>query len=94
MKNRLFSVLIAFVLGITTLSFGLFASACNPPKKPISILAIGSSYLRNSMDHVYPILEDLGYDQIILGNIYSSGCKIEKHMENIDNNSIFIKSFM
>ena len=79
MKKRFFSLVMTLVLGLSALVCGVTVSGCNKPaEKPISILAIGSSYLRNSMDHVYPILQDLGYDEIVLGNIYSSGCKIDK----------------
>ncbi len=90
MKKRLFSLVMTIALGLCALIGGVSVTGCNKPaEKPISILAIGSSYLRNSMDHVYPILENLGYDEIVLGNIYSSGCKINKHMENIANDTAF-----
>lgn len=91
MKKRILSLVMTFTLGLLALISGVSISGCGdkPAEKPISILAIGSSYLRNSMDHVYPILESLGYDEIVLGNIYSSGCKINKHMENITNDTAF-----
>ena len=93
MNKSIFHILLALVLSVSTLACSVAISGCNNKKskaeKPISILAIGSSYLRNSMDHVYPVLQSLGYDEIILGNIYSSGCKIEKHIENITNDTPF-----
>lgn len=78
--KKFLSLFLCVLTGMLSIS-SVFLSGCT--KKSISILAIGSSYLRNSMDQVYPILESLGYDDITLGNIYSSGCKIEKHIDNI-----------
>lgn len=91
MKKRLLSFIMMLALTVSVFAGGIITTGCGkkPAEKPISILAIGSSYLRNSMDQVYPILESLGYDEIILGNIYSSGCKINKHMENIQNDTAF-----
>lgn len=92
MNKIIINLLLTLALSFSTLACSFLSSGCNNkenPQKPISILAIGSSYLRNSMDHVYPVLQSLGYDEIILGNIYSSGCKIEKHIENITNDTPF-----
>jgi len=77
--------IISFLLSLSLLCGCLIGLTGCQNKKSISILAIGSSYLRNSMDQAYPILQSLGYEEIYLGNIYSSGCKINAHISNIEN---------
>ena len=51
--------------------------------KKIRILMIGNSFSDDTIEHVYPILRDFGYDEIILGNLYIGGCPIEKHYANL-----------
>ena len=47
----------------------------NPPvnqeqDKSISILAIGNSFSVDAMEYLYGILNDIGYEDITLGNLY------------------------
>ena len=70
----------------------------NPDEKPqekpvetvdnsIKILAIGNSFSVDAMEYLYGVLKDLGYDEIVLGNLYIGGCTLETHASNFKNNS-------
>ena len=66
----------------------------NPQEKPvetednsIKILAIGNSFSVDAMEYLYGVLKDLGYDEIVLGNLYIGGCTLETHASNFKNNS-------
>ena len=47
--------------------------------KTIRILAIGNSFSVDAMEYLYDILWDLGYRNIILGDMYKAGCSLEEH---------------
>lgn len=49
----------------------------------IKILGIGNSFSVDAMEHMYGILKDVGYENIILGNAYIGGCSLEKHWTNV-----------
>ena len=51
----------------------------------IKILAIGNSFSVDGMHYLWDILNDAGYTEIILGNLYIGGCPITKHWNNIKN---------
>ena len=53
--------------------------------KNIRILMIGNSFSDDTIEHVYPILRDMGYDEIVLGNLYIGGCSINMHLGNLLN---------
>ena len=53
----------------------------------IKILAIGNSFSVDAMEYLYGVLKDLGYDEIVLGNLYIGGCTLETHASNFKNNS-------
>ena len=55
--------------------------------KKISILAIGNSFSIDAMEYLYGILEDAGYEEIVLGNLKISSCSLEKHANNFQTNS-------
>lgn len=52
----------------------------------IKILAIGNSFSDNAMNYLYPILNALGYDEIVLGNLYIGGCTLIVHAHNAKHN--------
>jgi hypothetical protein len=54
--------------------------------KTFKVLAIGNSFSQNAMSQLYQIAEDLGYEDIILGNLYIGGCSIETHAANARDN--------
>ena len=53
-------------------------------KTSIKILAIGNSFSEDSMEYLYGILQDLGYKEIVLGNMYTGGCSLATHAKNIE----------
>ena len=57
------------------------------PDNSIRILAIGNSFSVDAMQYLYGILEDIGYEEITLGNLYIGGCTLETHSKNFTNNS-------
>ena len=57
------------------------------PKKSIRILAVGNSFSVDAMqNHLFQVLTSLGYNDIILGNLYVSGCSIDTHWANVSGN--------
>lgn len=54
--------------------------------KSIKILAIGNSFSDNAMAYLYPILVALGYEEIVLGNLFIGGCSLATHTHNALNN--------
>lgn len=56
-------------------------------RKSIKILAIGNSFSDNAMKYLHPILHSLGYDDIVLGNLYIGGCSLKTHCFNAAHNS-------
>ncbi len=55
------------------------------PKAHIKVLAIGNSFSVDAMNnHLYKVLEDAGYQDIVLGNLYIGGCSLDTHWSNIN----------
>ena len=50
------------------------------PSGTIKILAIGNSFSTDCMQYLWQMLKDVGYDSVILGNLYYGGCKLEQHV--------------
>ena len=63
-----------------------FAVYCNNNNvnntKSIKVLAIGNSFSVDAMEYLYGMLEDVGYEEIVLGNLYIGGCTLETHASN------------
>ena len=57
-----------------------------PGKNPFHILAIGNSFSDDGLWLLYDILEDLGYDDIMVANLYIGGCSVATHKNNIEHN--------
>lgn len=55
--------------------------------KSLKIFAIGNSFSVDAMQWLYGIAKDGGYNNIILGNAYISGCTLQNHSINSKNNS-------
>ncbi len=55
--------------------------------KSIKILAVGNSFSIDGMEYLWDILNDAGYEEIILGNLYIGGCSVKKHWSNIQSNA-------
>ncbi len=74
---------------ISNTEFGKSASFKVSQKSPKSlyILAIGNSFSWDAMEYLYQILQELGYKDIFLGNLYIGGCTLATHANNITQNS-------
>ncbi len=68
----------------------IFATASKCENKvendSISILAIGNSFSVDAMQFLYGFLEEAGYKDIHLGNLYIGGCSLERHAGNLAEN--------
>ena len=62
--------------------------------KDIRILAIGNSFSVDAMQYLYGILEDIGYEDIVLGNLYIGGCSLQTHVSKFSGNSASYKYFL
>ncbi len=58
-------------------------------KKSIKILGLGNSFMVNSTVYLADILKDMGYTDVKVGVIYSSGKSINWHAENIRKNGTY-----
>lgn len=74
---------------ISNTEFGKSASFKVSQKSPKSlyILAIGNSFSVDAMQYLYQILQEMGYKDIFLGNLYIGGCTLATHANNITQNS-------
>lgn len=74
---------------ISNTEFSKSASFKVSQKSPKSmyILAIGNSFSWDAMEYLYQILQELGYKDIFLGNLYIGGCTLATHANNITNDS-------
>ena len=48
----------------------------------LEILAIGNSFSVDALEYAYQIAQDLGIEEIILGNLYIGGCSLQTHATN------------
>ena len=53
-----------------------------PSKKTINILAIGNSFSDDATNYLYQILQEAGYEEIHIGNLYIGGCTLQTHATN------------
>ena len=58
-------------------------AAFQPDSRSIRILAIGNSFSVDAMEYLYGYLQQAGYEEISLGNLYIGGCTLETHAGNI-----------
>lgn len=52
----------------------------------LKVLAIGNSFSDDGMEYLYQIASDLGYTEIVLGNMVIPGCSLATHADNVRNN--------
>ena len=53
----------------------------------MKVLAIGNSFSDDSTEYLYPVLKALGAENIFLGNLHIPGCSIQRHVDNIRNDT-------
>ena len=51
----------------------------NPEKKTFRVLTIGNSWSLNSTQYLHNIAKNLGYEDIVIGVLYTGGCSVQKH---------------
>lgn len=73
------------VTGGSCLIDSMEAYRMNSMRKSLKILSIGNSFSVDSQEYLYNIATDLGYTEVVLGNLYIGGCPLEKHLECAQN---------
>ncbi|MBQ3550885.1 MAG: DUF4886 domain-containing protein [Clostridia bacterium] len=58
-----------------------------PATKSIKILALGNSFTIDSMQHLWNICKSAGVEEIVLGNLFISGCTLDTHWSKIESNA-------
>ena len=53
----------------------------------LKILTVGNSFSTDCMQFVYEVAEAAGAKEIMLGNLYISGCSLNKHLTNLKEDS-------
>ncbi len=56
-----------------------------PVEKTIKILSIGNSFSQDTVYYMYEIAKSAGVN-VIVGNLYNSGCSLERHLQYANNN--------
>ena len=51
--------------------------------KKIRLIAVGNSFSDDCLQHVYFILKDMGFQEIVVGNLYIGGCPVSSHIQNL-----------
>lgn len=51
--------------------------------KKIRLIAVGNSFSDDCLQHVYFILKDMGFAEIVIGNLYIGGCSVSRHIQNL-----------
>ena len=54
----------------------------------LKILTVGNSFSDDTMEYVWQIANDLGVENIYLGNLFIGGCTLDTHALNAKNNNI------
>ncbi len=55
---------------------------CSPFEKSfksLRLLSIGNSFSVDAQEHLYGIAKDMGFDNVVLGNLYVGGCSLQGH---------------
>ena len=47
--------------------------------KSLRLLSVGNSFSVDAQQHLYGIAKDMGYDNVVLGNLYIGGCSLQGH---------------
>ena len=52
----------------------------------LKVLAIGNSFSQDAMQMLYEIATKEGYSEVVVGNLYDSGCTLAEHVQNFAEN--------
>ena len=64
-------------------SVSVTQKAANVDPRAISILSFGNDAVTDAMHYLYPVLAEMGYTKIRLGNLYIGNSDIDKHLEAV-----------
>ncbi len=53
----------------------------------LKVLSIGNSYSDDALEYFYQIAEDVGVQEIKVGNLYVASCSLATHLSNAQNNT-------
>ena len=71
--------------------FAILQKAANIDPNAISILALGNTAVTDAMNYLYPVLKELGYTTIRLGNLYIGDSDVDKHVASIADSTVTYK---
>ena len=72
------------IFGLATLLLMATPAAARKYGDTLRILAIGTSFSDDGMEHLPALLEDLGVENVELARLYVGGCTLERHMQFYD----------
>lgn len=65
----------------------LLATVATVASEPLKVLAIGNSFSQDAVEQYLHELAEAGGQEIIIGNLYIGGCSLERHYNNMLNNT-------
>lgn len=65
----------------------LLATVATVASEPFKVLAIGNSFSQDAVEQYLHELAEAGGQEIIIGNMYIGGCSLERHYNNMLNNT-------
>ncbi len=87
-KNMKFRKVVLIILSMlmTVNTFSSCKKSCNDGKS-IKILFVANSFGDDTVEYMPEIAKSLGYSDIEIGNLYIGGCSIDRHYNNLLNDS-------
>lgn len=83
MKKKLLSLLLVLTMLLPCLP--VTAAAAPDAPDSLKVLAISSSFGVDGISRLYEVARAEGVKEVVLGNIYASGCSLEKHASYMEN---------
>ena len=83
MKKKVLGLVLAIAMLLPCLPFG--ASAAQQVPESLKVLAISSSFGVDGISRLYEVARAEGVQEVVLGNVYASGCSLEKHASYMEN---------
>lgn len=81
--KKILSLLLVLAMLLPCLPVG--ASAEGQVPESLKVLAISSSFGVDGISRLYEVARAEGVKEVVLGNIYASGCSLEKHASYMEN---------
>jgi len=64
-------------------------SPCEKSFKSLRLLSIGNSFSVDAQEYLYGIAKEMGFDNVILGNLYVGGCSLYGHYDRYVNEKTY-----